>query len=45
MEAYLALENGISSAQLRAAVKEKRLFYRNKTIAGINLDAVYKDFH
>ena len=45
MEAYLALQNGISNAQLQSAVREKSLFYRNKTIAGINLDNVYKDFH
>ena len=45
MEAYLALQNGISNAQLQAAVREKKLFYRQKTIAGINLGNVYKDFH
>ncbi|MEI7826469.1 MAG: hypothetical protein WCI87_01540 [Euryarchaeota archaeon] len=45
MEAYLALQNGISNAQLQAAVREKQLFYRNKTIAGINLGKVYKGFH
>jgi putative hydrolase of HD superfamily len=45
MEAYLALQNGISNAQLRAAVEEKIQFYRNKTIAGINLGNVYKDFN
>ncbi|MGZ4928074.1 MAG: HD domain-containing protein, partial [Halobacteriota archaeon] len=33
MEAYLALQNGISNAQLRTAVREKSLFYRHKTIA------------
>jgi len=45
MEAYLALQNGISNAQLQAAVREKQLFYRNKTIAGINFSKVYKGFH
>jgi putative hydrolase of HD superfamily len=45
MEAYLALQNGISNAQLQAAVQEKRLFYREKTIAGINLDEVYGGFY
>lgn len=42
MEAYLALENGISNPQLQVAVQENRLFYRNKTIAGVNLDKVTK---
>jgi putative hydrolase of HD superfamily len=45
MEAYLALQNGISNAQLQSAVRENSLFYRNKTIAGINLGHVYKDFN
>ena len=45
MEAYLALQNGISNAQLQAAVQEKKLFYRDKTIAGINLGEVYKGFY
>ena len=45
MEACLALQNGISNAQLQTAVDEKKLFYREKTIAGINLGNVYKDFH
>ena len=44
MEAYLALQNGISNAQLRTAVREKSLFYRNKTIAGIDFGKVYKGF-
>jgi putative hydrolase of HD superfamily len=45
MEAYLALQNGISNAQLQTAVQEKRLFYREKTIAGLNLGDVYKEFY
>ena len=45
MEAYLALQNGISNSQLQAAVQEKRLFYRDKTIAGINLGEVYRGFY
>jgi len=45
MEAYLALQNGISNAQLQTAVQEKRLFYRDKTIAGINLGDVYRGFN
>jgi putative hydrolase of HD superfamily len=45
MEAYLALQNGISNAQLRTAVREKSLFYRHKTIAGIDFGKVYKGFH
>jgi putative hydrolase of HD superfamily len=45
MEAYLALQNGISNSQLQTAVQDKKLFYREKTIAGINLDEVYKGFH
>jgi len=45
MEAYLALQNGISNSQLQTAVQEKKLFYREKTIAGINLGNVYNDFH
>jgi putative hydrolase of HD superfamily len=45
MEAYLALQNGISNAQLRSAVREKSLFYRHKTIAGIDFGKVYKGFH
>jgi len=44
MEAYLALHNGISNAQLQAAVDEKKRFYRKKTIAGVNLDQVYHRF-
>jgi len=45
MEAYLALQNGISNAQLQTAVQEKKLFYHEKTIAGINLDEVYRGFY
>ena len=45
MEAYLALQNGISNAQLRTAVQEKKLFYRNKAIAGIDFSKLYKGFH
>ncbi len=45
IEVYLALQTGISNAQLQAAVREKQLFYRNKTIAGINLGKLYKGFH
>jgi len=45
MEAYLALQNGISNAQLRTAVREKNLFYRHNTIAGIDFGKVYKGFH
>ncbi|MGA7076250.1 MAG: hydrolase, partial [Halobacteriota archaeon] len=45
MEAYLALQNGISNAQLRTAVQEKKRFYRKKTIAGISFDKVYQGFH
>jgi putative hydrolase of HD superfamily len=45
MEAYLALQNGISNAQLQAAVQEKKLSYRDKTIAGINLGEVYRGFY
>jgi putative hydrolase of HD superfamily len=45
MEAYLALQNGISNAQLRTAVREKSLFYRHKTIAGVDFGKVYKGFH
>ncbi len=45
MEAYLALQNGISNAQLQTAVQEKKLFYREKTIAGLNLGDVYKEFY
>ncbi len=44
MEAYLALQNGISNSQLQTAVQEKRWFYREKTIAGINFDRVYASF-
>jgi putative hydrolase of HD superfamily len=45
MEAYLALQNGISNAQLRTAVKEKSLYYRHKTIAGMDFGKVYRGFH
>jgi hypothetical protein len=45
MEAYLALQNGISNSQLQTAVQEKRRFYHEKTIAGINLGEVYKGFY
>jgi hypothetical protein len=44
MEAYLALQNGISNPQLQAAVHEKKLFYSEKTIAGINFDKMYASF-
>jgi len=44
MEAYLALQNGISNPQLHAAVQEKRRFYREKTIAAVNLDKIYNGF-
>jgi putative hydrolase of HD superfamily len=44
MEAYLALQNGISNAQLQSAFQEKNRFYRKKTIAGINFDKVYESF-
>ncbi|MGB9371837.1 MAG: HD domain-containing protein [Halobacteriota archaeon] len=44
MEAYLALQNGISNPQLHAAVKEKQRFYRQKMIAGVNLDKIYNGF-
>lgn len=44
MEAYLALQNGISNAQLQTAVQEKKRFYREKTIAGISFDKVYQGF-
>jgi len=30
MEAYLALQNGISNSQLQTAVQEKKLFYRKE---------------
>ena len=45
MEAYLALQNGISNSQLQTAVREKKRLYREKTIAGINFGKVYKGFH
>jgi putative hydrolase of HD superfamily len=44
MEAYLALKNGITNPQLEAAVQEKRFFYRQKSVAGIDLGRVYEDF-
>ncbi len=44
MEAFLALENGISNPQLQKAVQEKRACYRNKTIAGVDLGKVYEEF-
>jgi len=45
MEAYLALQKGISNPQLQTAVQEKkRMSYRNKTIVGVNFDQLYKDF-
>ncbi|MEI7828057.1 MAG: hypothetical protein WCI87_09790, partial [Euryarchaeota archaeon] len=44
MEAYLALQNGISNSQLQTAVQEKQLFYRGRAIAGINLGNVYAGF-
>ncbi|MGZ4909471.1 MAG: HD domain-containing protein, partial [Halobacteriota archaeon] len=45
MEAHLALQNGISNVQLRTAVKEKALFYRHKTVAGIDFGKVYRRFN
>ena len=44
MEAYLALQNGISNPQLHTAVREKQLFYRDRTIADINLSNLYNEF-
>jgi putative hydrolase of HD superfamily len=44
MEAHLALENGISSPQLQKAVREKRLVYSKKAVAGISLDKLYESF-
>jgi hypothetical protein len=44
MQAYLALQNGISNSPLQTAVQEKKLSYRKKTIAGINLGEVYQEF-
>ncbi len=44
MEAYLALQNGISNSQLQTAVREKRLIYRDKSIAGISFDEVFNGF-
>jgi hypothetical protein len=38
------LQNGISNPQLHAAVKEKQRFYRQKMIAGVNLDKIYNGF-
>jgi len=32
MEAYLALQNGISNSQLQTAVREKKLLYRKKRL-------------
>jgi putative hydrolase of HD superfamily len=32
MEAYLSLQNGISNPQLHTAVREKQLFYRDRTL-------------
>jgi putative hydrolase of HD superfamily len=34
MEAYLALQNGISNSQLQTAVQEKRRFYRKRRLLG-----------
>ena len=45
MEAYLALQNGISNSQLQTAVQEKTVFYREKVIAGISFDKVYQGFY
>jgi len=45
IEAYLALENGISNPQFQTAIEEKKSAYRNKIIANVNLGAVYKQFH
>lgn len=44
MEAYLALENGISNPQLQKAVQEKKLLNDDKTIAGIDIGKAYEDF-
>jgi putative hydrolase of HD superfamily len=44
MEAYLALQNGIANPQLHTAVREKQLFYRDRTIADINLSNLYNEF-
>jgi 5'-deoxynucleotidase YfbR-like HD superfamily hydrolase/competence protein ComGF len=44
MEAFLAIENGISNPQLQKAVQEKRSTNRTKSIAGINLGRVYECF-
>lgn len=44
MEAYLALENGISNPQLQKAVQEKKLLNDDKMIAGIDIGKAYEDF-
>jgi putative hydrolase of HD superfamily len=44
VKAYLAVRNGISNPQLQTAIREKRLGYRNKTLAGIDLSKVYEEF-
>ena len=44
MEAYLALQNGILNPQLHKAVQEKRVSYRNATIADVNLGKLYDEF-
>jgi len=36
----MGIAEGISNAQLQTAVQEKKLFYREKTIAGIEKQGV-----
>jgi hypothetical protein len=38
------LRDGITNPQLEAAVEEKRLFYRHKSVAAIDFDRIYEDF-
>lgn len=44
IEAYLALENGVKSDDLTRAKQDVRKWYKLKTISGISLNRIYKEF-
>jgi len=44
IEAYLALQNGISNAQLQTAVQEKQLFYRERRVQALTLTTYTRIF-
>jgi len=44
-EAYLALNNGVNSPELKSALSQIKEKYKNKVIAGIDFSVIYKGFN